>query len=1719
MSNDRSPAHRPWRPSGAPAPRRSLSGPNWRRGRASTATDPPRRSRSRRIILGVLAASACSVLAVWVLLWLRPLRPAGLYIVQAGYLDNLAIPPNALGLNVASNLASLRKPSGGLDGMVGPVDLVASTPWDEGLADVRESSVIVYMTGQAGGDSKRAFLYRDATGILGREEDQFDASGKLYLDTVIAGLARHASKRFLLVLDVAEAPSNVAMGMLRNDFDRRLVDLEGAIVRAGNVVVLASGPGGGRAWVSRTGSETVFGHFVVEGLSGFAERSGGRIDTRDLADYVARRVGEWSRRAMGEDHAPILLPKGRSALRFDLVMAPQVPRGDATEEAERGPIPPEWKDDWRARWANHGRLSEFIPEAYAPHLWRTYRDTLLRFDALTRSLVPSGTGESARQSLGARLREYEAKLEAARAIPLGSSRNSLAMAAAEGPGLSPSEGRFKEFQLWINRQAMGGAADAIGDRDRMAFHDLLIRRVASAGGPDDFREAMGALMRLSDPRGPRPAEGHFLAILLRDLPAGLAGRPEGRAVVARALEVRRLAERAALGVAEGDQTRSRSYAEQIAPLVDGPVKEGDRARRLAEDLLFASDPARWREAESGLIRARSKYREAEDLASRLRAALAARDRAFADLPYYSEWAARRPDPVPSRKDGLSVASLVGKIETTWDAAHELASLLGMDPKVKEIEDFTAKVLEGLAEVQKEFQAEAKARRDEKEPSRGFHRAILALLDTPFLDDTDLRKDAPKLREKLMERLAIHAVGARPPSPDREATVAAARAGRLALAALGRRWGDDGDSARVPAPPGQGPAPPLDRPESFGEIRRRLVPFEDGKVEDKEGGEALDRIGDQLGRARRLLRLAIKSKAGIGGQADLKEWPAALQDADRLGRTLDGAQAATPDEPTDHYRRRLLRRVLLAQANRAVDDHWFAEDDDPDLADDPDARPPYFRAAAESYLADVESIAQADKGPDGDLSRLRRELSGSGRLAIRGPRDPLIVTDESAIEPQYRVEAPAGPARGWEGRPVAWLVPDGGVCLRDEASGFGPGAEARRDVPIDLPPPADGEGLRAARLGPVDGRPAGLVGFPRVEQAARQPGSIRRPEVVRGGLRLEGRYRGQVLRRRTRVEIHPTPEILVTRGPAPPTGEVAVQADPALIARFGRNEGGALAVVLDCSGSMGPPTNGPSDAPSKYREVTAALRQLLGRVTRGTRVSIWVFGEAVGPTGNADSPEQTIVRVQGPTPWRPDDPAQLADVMRKVELVPRNESPIVEAMLRARHDLSSATGFKSMIVLTDGLDNCFDRQPARPGRPKADIEMALREAFTESDVEINIVGYKVEDAEDDIRKQFRAIKSFRRPGSFYAVRQAPALADALTAALRPTLGYSVQDVDNVAVRGTIELGDAPAEDPGFRGLDAGGYRLVVEAGARSERRLTIHNGDKLLVRLSEAGRGVAMRRVTWTDELIPRPPSASARDWKLSALKSQAGADGGLSLWASLERLLDPAETPLELIRPREVWMEVRPDAAGPAAPPFQQRWGRLHAFPAPSWDLEVPSWPGGLVEGRPARPRVGAFWNPDTEADTIASLTRADFDSIDEIRDRAVRTARGEVVIESVRLEEMPGGGGLRRLIVRAGYPRGERFWVRPIGLGPGWAEHRFYTTAGKYTGVFWPVTEDQVREALYGLGLVSVSDFCDRARARGFAIEDLAADFPSTGDRGPNGPGLVPEPPALRPLPGAPLR
>ena len=1710
------------------------------------------------MVLGLSGITLIYVLLIQVLLWFQPVRPPRLIILQAGYEKELAVAPNTHGLNAAASLLAAIGPppatTGGRPGWLPAAVGFAPKPQVHQLDPhfVLETiipasslaaggSTILYITARVGTLDGRPYLRTEA----GFDKDHQlirPANRILFADLIkiLEDLGTQRKHRFCLLLDVAPAPVGDAASMIDLAALASLAQL-----KPGPHLVMILPKDARATAVDAPWRQSMFGHHLIQGLLGAAGGVDRRVTPIELADYIDAQIHPTGS-ARGAGSVAIL--GTTEATRADLLLTTGPPARPITPP--RVAAPEDWTRQVQTAWQRYATLGEErnpSPRTFAPHLWRRSRDLLLRWDELVQRIDPATRDNEATQGLLASFRDLllasEATLRQRQQIPWGNSaRQTLALSAlGADAGVASARISLADFhRLWTDPKAKAidfpiAAVPSIFER--------LLDQVQQADAAADYRTAGQILAKFAESYAPRPVEGHLLALLLRDGWPEAPDQAEYRRAVAAVLEVRRRAEQAAVGFAPRAATGD-VLPERVAPWVTLHVEEGDRLRRAAEDSLLGSHPQAWQRAEELARAAQTHYQTALDHAEIITAAFAARDRACDELPDYSAWMIRLTTDDGGASGNDRGLKWVDVLEAAWADAHTLADRLAADAPLSRrdiaweptpLAVLEARVRTDLDALRSQLADLERQVRDQLGsvgaasvtsaslplPGGDLEALIEALLATPFVRV----EDRPTLAEAAIRWQEQARVAGSIPGDDRELIVAR-RAARMALAAIGRTRFDQ--PREVKPPPStenlRTTKPLVAVPLSFAVTHDRLAMLNAGLAGDgteksrylscvDQIAEVQDSLLDRIGQA-------LTKTAGITPE----EWLIRGDDADMTGRLVLGAQDLK-DDPTTIKRGRLCQRLLAVQANRSFQDHYFAaapvvESGPPD---DP-LRPaePFFQRAIAAYHATFLNLDQqfnglcsVDNQPiepsplQASLAELRAKAKEPDRLTVdlASPAPPLVVTDAPTLALHYQVQA-RGSGPPVAGSPVFWLDLDTAPLL---AARLGPDA-GRHLVQLRIKEPDQAD----ERLGGAP-RAAVLATFdPLIELPGLPPSA---DEAVRGApqplgappplIRLHGRFRGQVLHCEIPLTIAPTPEIVVRNDPPPPSASIAVQADTDLLRRYGRSEEGALAIILDCSGSMGPPVNSPPDSPSKFREVIRAVAQLLPRITRGTQISVYIFGQEILPAENSQpDAERTITRIVDPFLWNPDDPNHLRWVMSRIEgpgFRPFNSSPIVKAMLRAREDLPGTAGFKSILVLTDGKDSSFEGADPKPISGGGEVATFLRDHFAAADIEINIVGFKVVDSDDEIRKQFGIIETFPRRGHFFLATNAASLASALNQALRPTLSYWIQALDQSRSIGPIPLVDSPEALTAIP-VEPGDYRLVVDAGPRREAILHVNSGDNLAVGLTSSGGQVRVDRLTWTDGLVPRPVERSVKtrqaEWKVSVLQAQALGADRVEMRTSLELRPSTREQDLArirapravaLARPEAVWMEISAPR-GPLAP-MTQRWSPRFDAPAPTWGASVDHWP------KDERPTLRAWWAIDNLVPIDRIARGPDFPPIDQYRN--LGTAIPGVEVESVTVERTP----IERrhdlaeeqsfLVVRLKYPPGEPYWVELMGLGPIPAEHRFYRQVHRYTGIFGP-WNDAMAGPVTGLAIHSVAQFKGRATKLGLTLAEPIDVVPSTASTAP---------------------
>src|SRR5262249_1595406 len=266
-----------------------------------------------------------------------------------------------------------------------------------------------------------------------------------------------------------------------------------------------------------------------------------------------------------------------------------------------------------------------------------------------------------------------------------------------------------------------------------------------------------------------------------------------------------------------------------------------------------------------------------------------------------------------------------------------------------------------------------------------------------------------------------------------------------------------------------------------------------------------------------------------------------------------------------------------------------------------------------------------------------------------------------------------------------------------------------------------------------------------------------------------------------------------------------------------------------------------------------------------------------------------------------------------------------------------------------------------------------------------------------------------------------------------------------------------------------YRLRITTDRTDEREVDLQRGDRLIVKLvddpSNPGHGIGFERALYGDE-FPLSRQQNQGDWRLAVVSNQIWAARGaewLRMMASLEPNTGPKEGALRSVKPPLSWFRLDAQGIERTETAFALRWHERIPYPAPVWLVDVPRWVANRSTGGPAEPVLRAWWwTPDSEVPSLEVKIGA-LREFQEDLPKDISDTGNKITIESLDIEQHPvevqPGEPLQAescLVVRLEFPKGSPYIVNPEPLkellGTVSYEHRLYTQARKYTGLFWPV-------------------------------------------------------------------
>ena len=860
------------------------SNPNWRK----AAPDSAAGGSSRTVKL--LALGGCAVAAVVgvVVLLQIPAKPqrAGLIAVAGdpAAAARLDVPYDPAGWLSAARLleAVANNPD---DKAIGPVAggekafALDEEKWRDAVRQNSKVDPVVVYVGLAGGVNRQG----EAVLHTGRA----DRPPVRVADVVKSLTDAAGAKRVVLVLDVGRQPPDPNLGEVSPDFGRAVREdkaLNDDIAKTKTLAVVLATDNDARAWDSPDHGLTMLAHALRNGLLGGAGRAGYEsFGVLELMKAVEADVERMSTNQRPTAQRPLLLPPpaewadAARAREFADGLFYKPPARDFAAAYPASLEPPaklkEYWDDAQRLARPEGRPAPWV---YTPAAWRRYRELGLRLE----QAAVAGDAE------GQAVLEAAVKLEAERIV------------AGTGVALKASGLHALPLAAALGRPPAAGGGLAPSFRSAATLADLATQ------------------LRDAPDLKPRPPTEAHLPLMLHHyatqvVPAAVAPKLEAWRV---AVLCRLQAEQAALSAPDG--AKAFPFSERVWPAVRAAVLAADEARRRGEDRLLADAPDdKSKSAAQEFADASAGYQEALGRAGQLQKALAARDEAFADLPFLSRWAAE----VESLADpAADPAALAADAESAWKATHALADALD-----KALPSASPKALTALASAAEKSRTLTKRLRDAAaEEGRAPERN---------------KTQTNWLALQHLATLPVPLVG----PAERAANFRAARvmAGEFKKTSDGQV----GDKPPGAAKEGADKAPAV--AESVKAARRlRAVAASMGSP---HGDWAADRTAGSLRETSEISGLALLQRVREAAAAD----PARPDESEATSRLGVPYRATEEYEPAAANARRRWAALLDGLARRAALDHWFDE-----------ASQPYLTKFAQDYLDDARALRDAAKPP-------------------------------------------------------------------------------------------------------------------------------------------------------------------------------------------------------------------------------------------------------------------------------------------------------------------------------------------------------------------------------------------------------------------------------------------------------------------------------------------------------------------------------------------------------------------------------------------------------------------------------------------------------------------------------------------------------------------------------------------------------------------------------------
>ncbi|MCH7687754.1 MAG: hypothetical protein IH899_13890 [Planctomycetes bacterium] len=350
-----------------------------------------------RIVGSVCSALICIALIVW--LWMLPgcTQTEILVVTFPGDAEGIA-PPKHFARNDADAFDQVRrtlKSSG------------ENVQWDE-LEDyldaVDRDKVLVLFISAHGvtGIDGNAYL-------LPNKADPDKPESYLSLKKLWTTLNQNKDQKKLVLLDICQLRNEWRMGL----FDNGVLDrIESGIQGVPNLVVVSSCSPGEKSWAGNDmpdgQGQSVFGHYVVQGLQGHADADENQqLTLKELYEYVTRHTNNWvsqNRDRSGQNPQLYSSVDRNEVLEWEIT---SLPRSNAPDSAGTGKPGRENLAELNRRiqkaWLDREELEKQSPYQFDPLGWRVLTDRLLQAE----DWLDAGNSEGAATILGAVSRGLE----------------------------------------------------------------------------------------------------------------------------------------------------------------------------------------------------------------------------------------------------------------------------------------------------------------------------------------------------------------------------------------------------------------------------------------------------------------------------------------------------------------------------------------------------------------------------------------------------------------------------------------------------------------------------------------------------------------------------------------------------------------------------------------------------------------------------------------------------------------------------------------------------------------------------------------------------------------------------------------------------------------------------------------------------------------------------------------------------------------------------------------------------------------------------------------------------------------------------------------------------------------------------------------------------------------------------------------------------------------